>query len=138
MKKNKKLSGKVLVLLLIVFVVALVLFVACGFSFGKGNETGSDGQDAKEVMATISEETSVTTITTVTMEYVDVTVHENSYIFNNEVYELDDVEALIDALKQQSSEYTVKITDDNASSRAYSQLTTELDENKIKYIEISE
>lgn len=143
MKKNKKSSGKALipVLILLIVIVVVVLFVTRGFKFGigNGNSMYPDRQDnVKEVMATISEETSVTTVTTVTVEYVEVTVHENTYIFNNEVYELDDIKTLIDALNQTAYEYTVKITDDNASSKAYSQLLTAFDENKIEYIEMSE
>lgn len=138
MKKNKKSSGKALipVLILLIVIVVLVLFATHGFTFGKGNGASSDRQgNAKEVMATISEESSVTTSA---IEYTDVTVHENSYIFNNEVYGFDDIKNLIDALNQTASEYTVKITDDNASSKAYSQLLTAFDENKIEYIEMSE
>ena len=139
MKKNKNLSGKALIpilIVLIVVIVVIVLLMARGFTFGKGDGAFSDGQgDVKEAMATISEESSVTTAA---IEYAEVTVHENSYIFNNDVYEFNDVSILIDALNQTASEYTVKITDDNASSKAYSQLITAFDENKTEYIEMSE
>lgn len=84
----------------------------------------------------MSETTS--TMTTMNMEYVDITVHENSYIFNSDVYDLDNIDALIKIFEEDVSNYTVKITDDNASAKAYSQLITAFDENKIKYIEVSE
>lgn len=121
------------VILVILLIVIVVVFVACRSSWGLGGGTGQE--DAKDVMATVSDETSLTTMA---INYVEVTVHENSYIFNNEVYEFDDVEVLLDALKQESDECTVNVTDDNASSKAYSQLLAMFDENKIKYIEVSE
>lgn len=121
------------VMLVILLIVIVAVFVACRSSWGLGSGTGQE--DTKDVMATVSDETSLTTMA---INYVEVTVHENSYIFNNEVYESDDVKALIDALKQESDECTVNVTDDNASSKAYSQLLAMFDENKIKYIEVSE
>lgn len=133
--KNKK-SGKVLPVVIILLAVALIALVSCkSFGFGNGNGSGDEsGNNAQQVMATVSE----TTISTSDMEYVEITVHENSYIFDSNVYELDDIDDLIDFLKGNALDYTVKITDDNASAKAYSQLITTFDENKIKYIEISE
>lgn len=138
--KKNKMTGKALLSIVLLLVVALVVFVSCksfGFGFGSGKGSGSEsGENAQQVMATVSETTS--TMTTMNMEYVDITVHENSYIFNSDVYDLDNIDALIKILEEDVSNYTVKITDDNASAKAYSQLITAFDENKIKYIEVSE
>ena len=138
--KKNKMTGKALLSIVLLLVVALVVFVSCksfGFGFGSGKGSGSEsGENAQQVMATVSETTS--TMTTMNMEYVDITVHENSYIFNSDVYDLDNIDTLIKILEEDVQNYTVKITDDNASAKAYLQLITAFDENKIKYIEVSE
>lgn len=138
--KKNKMTGKALLGIVLLLVVALVVFVSCksfGFGFGGGKGSGSEsGENAQQVMATVSETTS--TMTTMNMEYVDITVHENSYIFNSDIYDLDNIDTLIKILEEDIPNYTVKITDDNASAKAYLQLITAFDENKIKYIEVSE
>lgn len=138
--KKNKMTGKALLGIVLLLVVALVVFVSCksfGFGFGGGKGSGSEsGENAQQAMATVSETTS--TMTTMNMEYVDITVHENSYIFNSDIYDLDNIDTLIKILEEDVPNYTVKITDDNASAKAYLQLITAFDENKIKYIEVSE
>ena len=138
--KKNKMTGKALLGIVLLLVVALVVFVSCksfGFGFGGGKGSGSEsGENAQQAMATVSETTS--TMTTMNMEYVDITVHENSYIFNSDIYDLDNIDTLIKILEEDVPNYTVKITDDNASSKSYLQLITAFDENKIKYIEVSE
>lgn len=138
--KKNKMTGKALLSIVLLLVVALVVFVSCksfGFGFGSGKGSGSEsGENAQQAMATVSETTS--TMTTMNMEYVDITVHENSYIFNSDIYDLDNIDTLIKILEEDVQNYTVKITDDNASAKAYLQLITAFDENKIKYIEVSE
>ncbi len=138
--KKNKMTGKALLSIVLLLVVALVVFVSCksfGFGFGGGKGSGSEsGENAQQAMATVSETTS--TMTTMNMEYVDITVHENSYIFNSDIYDLDNIDTLIKILEEDVPNYTVKITDDNASAKAYLQLITAFDENKIKYIEVSE
>ncbi len=131
-------AGNALSFIIVLLLVAVVIFVVYSFLFGKGGKgDGLGDNDTQQVMATVSE-TDESSVTVDIIEYIDVTVHENSYIFNNDVYEIDDIEKLIDSIETSASEKTVKVTDDNASSKAYSQLIATLDEHTIKYIEVSE
>lgn len=143
----KKLKGSSLIVLVIVLAVVAVIGAVIffwgkgGFGFGGGKGDGEgDGnaEEAQQVMATVLESDITSEVTTKEIEYVEVTVHENSYLYNNKVYEFDDIDALIGNITESEERFTVKITDDNASSKAYSQLISAFEDKMITYIELSE
>ena len=67
--------------------------------------------------------------------YVDVTVSENSYLYQNGTLELD---ALLTELEKLGDDVTVRITDEKASLKAYEDLTKALDEKKIAHEDAQE
>ena len=142
----KKLKGFSIVTLLVilaavVIVGAVIYFIGkggFGFGGGKGDGEGSgNAETAEQAMATV-QETEKTEVTTQEIVYIEVKVHENSYLYNNDSYETSDIGQLIEDINESDEKFTVRVIDDNASERAYSQLLSALDDNKLKYIELSE
>lgn len=144
MKKIKGFSliSLVLIIAAVAVVGVVIYFIGKGgFGFGGGKGDGEgDGnvEPAQQAMATVQVSETVTEITTKEIEYVEVTVHENTYLYNNKVYELSEIESLMNDIKKSEGRFTVRITDDNASSKAYSQLLSAFEDKMITYIEISE
>ncbi|WP_432650607.1 hypothetical protein [Huintestinicola sp.] len=142
----KKLKGSSLLTVVIVLAIAAVVGAVIyflgkgGFGLGGGKGDGEgDGnaEEVQQVMVTVQESTTIE-VTTKEIEYVEVTVHETTYLYNNKVYEIDEINSLIDNIKNSEGRINVRITDDNAASKAYSQLISELEDNMITYIELSE
>lgn len=144
MKKFKGFSliSLVLIIAAVAVVGVVIYFIGKGgFGFGGGKGDGEgDGnvEPAQQAMATVQVSETVTEITTKEIEYVEVTVHENTYLYNNKVYELSEIESLMNDIKKSEGRFTVRITDDNASSKAYSQLLSAFEDKMITYIELSE
>lgn len=123
-----------ILLLLILLIVLLILFGGFGFGFGEkgdGGETqgsgasvsvqgGEEGADNAEA-ADISPERMV--------EYADVTVAGNSYLYDSGVTELDE---LTDKLGE--SDCVVRITDEGATQNAMEDLINALEQKDISYI----
>ena len=63
-----------------------------------------------------------------TVEYIDVTVSESKYLYENKTIDLEELKKVITETKVKQ----VKITDENASQKAYSELKAFLDENDIE------
>ena len=63
-----------------------------------------------------------------TVEYIDVTVSESKYLYENKTTELEELKKVITEKKVKQ----VRITDENASQKAYSELKAFLDENGIE------
>lgn len=145
----KKLKGSALVTVIIVVAVAAVVGVVVyyfggfggkGLNGGKGDEEGSGNAEtaATPAMATVPETTTETTIvTTEEIEYFEVTVDGNNYIFGSNSYEIDETDNLIEDIKNNDEQLTVKIKDENASLKAYETLIAAFKEDHIKYIEES-
>ncbi|MCI7768451.1 MAG: hypothetical protein MSJ26_10810 [Oscillospiraceae bacterium] len=141
MKKTQKGSAShvILVIILILIIAAIIFFCLNGFGLGFGSGNGSGNNDSavpanvqiNETVATESESVT-TTIETETIEYWEITISGNNYIFNNHQTEL---EALIETITSSDVKHTVRLTDENASQKAYSDLTKALKENDIQYIE---
>lgn len=135
--------GSLLVVLLVVSAVAVVAYFlgkgGFGIGGGKGDGEGTGSVEAVPVIATQAE-TAVTSeiVTTQEIEYVEVTVHENTYLFNNKPYEHEQLTELINDVKKNGEKVTVRIKDDNASDKAYSSMLSALSDAKIRYIEVSE
>ncbi|MCM1579433.1 MAG: hypothetical protein NC078_11605 [Ruminococcus sp.] len=125
-----------MILILIMAVGILILGLGRGGSGnggGKGEDVGPG--DAVEAEATI--QTTTEEVTTSEIEYVEVTVSGSSYIFNNTTYEMEDIDSLMPELKSDDEIFTVRLSDENASARAYEELTARLIKEKIRYIEVS-
>ena len=144
MKKLKGFSiAALLVVLAAVAVVGTVIYFVgkggLGFGGGKGDGEGSgNAETAEQAMATVQESEMTTEITTQEIVYIEVKVHENFYLYNTDQYEISDIEQLIGNINESEEKFSVRVIDENASERAYSQLLSAFDENKIKYIELAE
>ena len=149
---------KVLAILLIVAVIAVAVWLMFHFGLfglGKGSSGSTNSgtessavseesaaESAAETSAPPTDESSAESseaaesaevpaeVVTEEKTYIDVTVSENSYLYQNVTMELD---TLITELEKLSDEVTVRITDEKASLKAYEDLTKALDEKKIPY-----
>lgn len=122
--KNKGAVPIGLIILLVAVVVAAVVFFACkGFGFGGGN-----GDGAGSGVADNSNDVSVVE----ELEYINVTVSGNEYIYDNKKVTLDE---LIDSIKSLDKNLPVKIADEGSSLKAYKALKAKLSENSISFIE---
>lgn len=125
----KKINNKgavpvgLIIILLIAAVVIVGVFAFKGFGFGGGNGDG-DGSgvaDNSNAISVVEE-----------LEYINVTVSGNEYIYDNKKIALDE---LIDSIKSLDKNLPVKITDEGSSLKAYKALKTKLSENNISFIE---
>lgn len=135
----KKILGILVVLILIAAIVVFLLFRFGLFGFGSGTGDGDSGTSVSSAAESESQtepeiETEPIETTVEEKVYVEVTVKENEYLYQNSTMELD---ALTDALGQLDGEIIVRITDENASKQAVDALTAELDASATAY-EIAE
>lgn len=122
--KNKGAVHIGLIILLVALVaVAVVFFAFKGFGFGGGNGDGegSGVADNSNAVSVVEE-----------LEYINVTVSGNEYIYDNKKVSLDE---LIDSIKSLDRNLPVKIADEGSSLKAYKALKTKLSENNISFIE---
>lgn len=138
MKKVRGISVLGVIIIAAVVVIAAVLLI--GFGGGKGDGEGEKNAGAVPVMAETSalETEPETTVTTQEIEYINITVDGNSYLYNNKKYDIEETEKLIGDIKALDEKLTVRITDDDASQKAYDKLTKLLGDNDYRYIEVSE
>lgn len=126
-KNKSKNKGAVpiglIILLVAVVVVAVVFFAFKGFGFGGGNGdgAGSGVADNSNAVSVVEE-----------LEYINVTVSGNEYIYDNKKVTLDE---LIDSIKSLDKNLPVKIADEGSSLKAYKALKAKLSENSISFIE---
>lgn len=126
-KNKRKNKGAVpvglIILLVAVIAVAVVFFAFKGFGFGGGNGDGegSGVADNSNTVSVVEE-----------LEYINVTVSGNEYIYDNKKVSLDE---LIDSIKSLDRNLPVKIADEGSSLKAYKALKTKLSENNISFIE---
>lgn len=130
MKKTKNKSKNkgavpvgLIILLVAVIAVAVVFFAFKGFGFGGGNGDGEGSGivDNSNTVSVIEE-----------LEYINVTVSGNEYIYDNKKVTLDE---LIDSIKSLDKNLPVKIADEGSSLKAYKALKAKLSENSISFIE---
>lgn len=122
--KNKGAVPVGLIILLVAVIAVAVVFFACnGFGFGGGNGdgAGSDVADNSNAVSVVEE-----------LEYINVTVSGNEYIYDNKKVTLDE---LIDSIKSLDKNLPVKIADEGSSLKAYKALKAKLSENSISFIE---
>lgn len=67
--------------------------------------------------------------------YISILVSEDNYYYENEVVELDEIIAVLSVADE---DVIVKITDNEATHRVYSELLEELDGLGITYVEVNE
>ncbi|MBP1533124.1 MAG: hypothetical protein J6I46_15715 [Ruminococcus sp.] len=121
---NRK--GSAVIGIIVVLAVAAVVAIGVYYLTHRGSGTGDKGLvPSVEASASIAPETEQ-------LEYMEVTIDGNDYIYNNEK---TDIEAIIAAMEEHDEIAAVRIADRNASQKAYRELTAALDEKSIKYIE---
>lgn len=106
-----------------------------GIGGGKGDGEGSGNAEIVPAIASVSETTEMTTHE---IEYINITVDENNYLYNNKKYDLSQIDELISVIKGSEEKLTIRITDENASFKAYELLTETLKENNYRFIEVTE
>ena len=135
MSKLKGFSVTALIAILaIVAVAAIVLllgFGGLGFGGGKGDGEG-EGDRTSEASAEEPEETEATPAIE-NIDYVNVTVSGNEYIYDNQKLSLEELITTLTGM--QLDGIPIKITDDDAALDTYQQLIDSLEEHNIKYIE---
>lgn len=140
----KKFLGILLVIAIIGLIIFLLLhFKGIGWGVGNGrSNTGSESSSVSNDKNTSSDnvqsseiESTTEPIETTVEEviYVAVTVQGRGYLYQNSGIELDD---LIDELKKIEGNFIIRITDENASKKAFDDLTSALDEYHIPYEEV--
>lgn len=125
-------KGAVPVVIIIIAAVAVIVVAVAGFltdGFGLGGGQG-DGEGEGNVSAEQSE-TEVSEPVLEELDFLNVTVSENEYLYQNSRLQLDE---LMDKLVTDAAGAEVKITDENASKRAYENLINALEEKNIRYI----
>lgn len=123
----KKINNKgavpvgLIILLVAVIAVAVGVFAFKGFGGGNGDGEGSGIADNSNTVSVVEE-----------LEYINVTVSGNEYIYDNKKVTLDE---LIDSIKSLDKNLPVKIADEGSSLKAYKALKAKLSENSISFIE---
>lgn len=126
--------GKIIIAILVIVAVAVGAFLLGkgGLGFGGGKGDGEGDGDAVAAVATVSEEEEekpeTEEITT-----VELRVNGNEYIYNNDKYSLDEVQALVDKIKE-LDDISVKLVDDNASEKAFQAIEQALKDTNIRIV----
>lgn len=131
--KGFSIGTVVLILAIAVGVVGLVYLIGRGLGLGGGKGNGEGEGNVEEAMATIQ----TTEMTTQEIAHISVTVSENKYIFNNKTYEIEEIDSMISDMKINLDNFTVEITDDYASAKAYDELISSLKNAGIEFVEIN-
>ncbi len=141
--KGFSIISVIITVLLIAVIAAVVLYFigkgGSGFGGGKGDGTGSGNtESAFETTATEKTLPQITITTKKEMEYVDVKIDGNSYIYNNTSYEISDVSSIVNDIVSKDEKICVRIIDNYASDKAYSELVNALDDKDIEHTDDSE
>lgn len=126
--------GKIIIAILVIVAVAVGAYLLGkgGLGFGGGKGDGEGDGDAVAAIATVSEEKEekpeTEEITT-----VELRVNGNEYIYNNDKYSLDEVQALVDKIKE-LDDISVKLVDDNASEKAFQAIEQALKDTNIRIV----
>lgn len=138
MKKITSIFG--LLFILVIAIIVLKLFSGLGFGFGNGFGFG-EGDSGIETKANnsiikenIDSEEEKSDIDISEIRYVQISVVEQDYYYENERISLDE---LINKIMNLEGKIIVEIKDDKASLNAYNSLIEKLDNEKISYIDAS-
>ena len=111
----------------VAIIIAAITIIVCVVVLLKGCKSENNG--GTENIFNITSETMITTTTTEkSLEYVEVTVIDNEYIFNNKKSSIGEI------ISSANDETVIRITDSNATYNAMSELLSALSENNISYI----
>lgn len=137
--KSKKKGGKVGIVLFLIFLIAVILVILYFFggSFGLGSGNGGT-VPAGGTVTNDTESAAVTEETPEEIDYIDVTVSEDKYLYNNDTITIDE---LIEKVKGFEEKCEVHITvSETATLNAVDDLKAAFDSNGIEYmiIEASE
>ena len=137
--------GKVIGIIVVIIVIILLFNF---FGGGLGGSNGTSHEISNVSHYTNTSNTEIIQVTPVAEEnhreeqsdetdeplrvIVEISVVENTYIYNNERITLDDFMAHLAGIEK---DLTVEIKNDNAAKRAYDNLIKRLKEKKIRYIE---
>lgn len=140
--KHKGMSflGVVAVVALILVAAAILVGIGIGIGKGGGKGDGEGSGDKPESSSQVESQTTIPLITTESVQYIEIVVEGNEYLFSNSRYSLDDIERLVDAVKKECKEndIQVQVRDDGASVKAYKTLANELKANNIHFTEKNE
>lgn len=118
----------ILIAAIVVVVLVVIGFLTDGFGLGGGQ---GDGEGEGNASAEQSSDTQEPELVIEELDFLNVTVSGNEYLYQNSKLQLDE---LIDKLVTDAADTKVKITDENASKRAYENLVNALEEKNIRYI----
>ena len=136
--KGFSIATLIIIIAAIAVVGGILYFIGhggLGIGGGKGDGEGSGNAEIVPAIASVSETTEMTTHE---IEYINITVDENNYLCNNKKYDLSQIDELISVIKGSEEKLTIRITDENASFKAYELLTETLKENNYRFIEVTE
>lgn len=118
--------------IIVVAVIAVAAVVVSGIltdGFGLGGGKG-DGEGEGNV-SSVQSEPEVSEPVVEEIDFLNVTVSENEYLYQNSKLQLDE---LMNKLVIDATDTKVKVTDENASKRAYKNLINALEDKNIRYI----
>lgn len=119
------------IVLLVVLVFSMAIFCSCKTDDSSENNSVSAAtstpDDSKEGLG---DDSTSDQNKNDSVEYIEVTVSENKYLYDNKTISLDDLKK---ELKEKSISQ-VRITDENASQKAFSELTDYLEKNDVKFM----
>lgn len=128
-KKSKSKGNPLGGIILILVIAAIIIFVLwmLGLLNFKGIGSGGDGEAVPVMQQTTAESTEETTVEQI--NFVDVNIDGENYLYNNNSYSLDDLMAEISKIE---GEFEVHISlNDTATLAAREALEARLDENGI-------
>ena len=118
------------IVLLVVLVFSMAIFCSCKTDDSSENNSVSAAtstpDDSKEGLG---DDSTSDQNKNDSVEYIEVTVSENKYLYDNKTISLDDLKTVLKDKKVSQ----VQITDENASQKAFSELTDYLDKNDISH-----
>ena len=135
-KPPKKRGGGCLLLLIFLLLLIILLLLLLNylglFGGGLGKEKGDGSGSGGSVVSSSVVDKEVEETSSDQKVYADITVSGDSYIFENNSSEINDIIKSINGL---DGDVVVRINDQNASYNAMDQLKKALDEGKISYSE---
>ena len=125
---------KIIIAVIVIVAIAVGAFLLGkgGLGFGGGKGDGEGDGDAVVAVATVSEKKEEKPETE-EITSVELRVYGNEYIYNNEKYTLDDIQTLVETIKE-LDDISVKLIDDEASEKAYQAIEKALKDNSIRIV----
>lgn len=131
---KKAMFSLILIIVLAVILAFVILYLVNGKGIGNGDGNRNNTEISEDV-SNESESSEIDEIATENVDYAEVKVNENKYLFNMNIYEMSEIDKLINDIKSEEKKSTIRVIDDNASLAAYEALTDALKENDLRYIQ---